>query len=299
MKGEGMSLRSRTRFVRESLDIPFQQAQSAIRALGERTAALSSSTGVPLKYSDLVLVQETELREELRRVIQARPDITAFGLGVFDQDRKRRAQVEEELRSGQEEMLRPKELLNFVLCCEWLDQVERTKRPTRKHHSYGHKHRVERWLGAFKGFGCHISNGMFIAAAIHKGFEIRATRPGSPNCYLNVSTKSVAALDKEIEKVTEIRRLVAAARSGRSMAFTIDGVPVVGPRGPESVESLCGIKPARFKALCSSGAWLAETGFAPVPPRPDVPTSTWYVPIESLEIARRVWSTQQWSSPAA
>ena len=294
-----MSLRSRARFVRESLNISFQQALSAIRALGERTAALSRATGVPLKYSDLTLVQEGELQQQLRGVVQAHPDLTAFGLGVYNQGRKSPSQVGQEVRLGQEEMLQPKEMLNFVLCCEWLDQVERTKRPTRKHQSYGYKHRVERWLGAFKGFGCHISNGMFIAAAVHKGFEIQATRPGSPNCYLNISSRSVAALDKEIEMITEIRQLVAAARSGRSMAFMIDGIPVVGPRGPQSVEALCNIKPSRFEALCSSGEWEAETGFAPVPPRQDVPTSTWFVPLESLEAARRVWADQERSNPAA
>jgi len=294
-----MSLRSRARFVQARLSIPFQQAQAAIRALGERTAEVSRSTGAPLKFADLVLIQEPLLRDQISAVVRRRPEITAFGLGVFDQERKPRSQVTREIQEGQEEMFEPEKLMNFLMCCEWIDQLERTKRPTDRHDSYGHKHRVERWQGAFRAVESHVSNGMMIAAAIHKGLEVRPTHPGSPNCHMNLSARSIAALDKEVEAIRRIWRLVEAAKSGRGAAFEIDGIPVVGPRGPSSVEALCGIKPSTFKALCASGRWETETGHAPFAPRPDVPTSTWFAPVESLECACRLWSERRRSTDSA
>lgn len=58
--------------------------------------------------------------------------------------------------------------------------------PVRRISSYGYKHQAER-LQQERGAPSHyIANGMFIAAALDLGFEIRRI-PGSPNVYLNIA----------------------------------------------------------------------------------------------------------------
>ncbi|WP_198120382.1 hypothetical protein [Massilia rhizosphaerae] len=59
--------------------------------------------------------------------------------------------------------------------------------------SYGLKHQVEyfcRTLPSEHDSGDYVSNGSFICAALHLGFEVRATRLGGPNVHVNISSRS-------------------------------------------------------------------------------------------------------------
>lgn len=70
---------------------------------------------------------------------------------------------------------------------------------TRGTSSYGYKHVAEQDLRKadeavpgvlspqYSARGWYISNGAFIAAALHLGYKIRRTHPGSPNVFLNFS----------------------------------------------------------------------------------------------------------------
>ena len=53
--------------------------------------------------------------------------------------------------------------------------------------SYGLKHGADRFAGRY------VANGMLIAAALAIGFSVRPTHPGSPNAFLNISLKPLAA----------------------------------------------------------------------------------------------------------
>lgn len=72
----------------------------------------------------------------------------------------------------------------FIKTCDWLTQVEKTKGIRRTTpSSYGLKHIAEKDIG-------YISNGVFIAAAIHCGFKY--TREANP--HFNMSPESIAAI---------------------------------------------------------------------------------------------------------
>lgn len=63
--------------------------------------------------------------------------------------------------------------------------------------SYGLKHLVEHALDIeTKGKINYVSNGTLILAMYDAGYRIKRERKASPNCYFNVSKKSVAKLSK-------------------------------------------------------------------------------------------------------
>lgn len=67
--------------------------------------------------------------------------------------------------------------------------------------SYGLKHLVERYLQAeTKGEINYVSNGTLILAMHDAGFRIKRMDSSSPNCYFNVSKKSINYLEKRISE---------------------------------------------------------------------------------------------------
>lgn len=80
---------------------------------------------------------------------------------------------------------------SFEKVCQWLNDqgISKIKTMNRNHTSYGYKHMVEENLGGY------ISNGIFIAAAIHCGFDYKIT-PGSLNVEFNISEKSISKLKR-------------------------------------------------------------------------------------------------------
>lgn len=199
-----MSLSSRANHLQEKLGFRHQQATEAIKRFGECSGELAKTQGWSLKQSDEFLAQEDTLRAQVLAVQARDPAVTAFGLGIFDQFRResRGEDVAAKFQHERDEMLTMPSLGQFAFCCEWLRGVERTKNINTRFNSYGHKHRVEGF------YGVYISNGMFIAAAIHLEFLVRRDSPHSPNCCINVSARSIKAMDAEADR----RR--AAVRAG-------------------------------------------------------------------------------------
>ena len=113
--------------------------------------------------------------------MKTEPLLTDFGLGLpyGTKIRSRRKKMKEEkarLISKQ---------LQFELVCRWLNEVEKTESINSSHTSYFLKHIAER--------GCeigHISNGVFIAAAIYCGFSYKTAR-NHPNVVFNMSQASI------------------------------------------------------------------------------------------------------------
>lgn len=114
-------------------------------------------------------------QDDIQAVIDKLPTLGAFGLGLYlagrDMDRDR------------EELLRSTERCTRV--CEWLADLKPTKYVSGIYGSYGLKHIAEEEIG-------YITNGVFIASAVHCGFPFQPYR-NSPNVAFGISAKSIKA----------------------------------------------------------------------------------------------------------
>lgn len=94
----------------------------------------------------------------------------------------------------------------FERSLEFLQRCEKTKSANRRHTSYGWKHVAERWhRKTHPGENPYIANGMFIAAALSLGFKVTASEYGGPNCFLNISEKSIPVAEDNTEMRQERR----------------------------------------------------------------------------------------------
>jgi hypothetical protein len=118
-------------------------------------------------------------REEIQAVIDRIPDLNAFGVGRFD--RLRQEHTSAFIESQRAALLASAEACTKI--CEWLAQIGKTKKPNPYAGSYFLKHVVEEEIG-------YVTNGAFIAAAVHCGFDYKGD-PGSSNLYFNMSKKSI------------------------------------------------------------------------------------------------------------
>jgi hypothetical protein len=110
--------------------------------------------------------------EAIATVMRAWPNLGYFGLEhshKFEIDRKRLAG-----QHAAEE---------FIRAVSWLEKVPKRKTFNPCNTSYGIKEAAERWSGDY------ISNGVFIAAAIHAGFRVEQL-PGSPNVQIGIATSA-------------------------------------------------------------------------------------------------------------
>jgi uncharacterized protein (TIGR02996 family) len=135
-----------------------------------------------LAYADWLMDRESELREHIAAVAASVQPLNAFGIGVYrdvpPHERK------EQIAAGRIRLLNATR--EFALCRAWLAD----KNPIRNPHanSYGLKHRVER------RFGHYVTNGTFIAAAIHDAFPYRISL-SSPNVDFGISKRSLRGGD--------------------------------------------------------------------------------------------------------
>ena len=125
----------------------------------------------------------------IRAVVSQLPQLTDFGVGIF-QNGRGLSEVErnKKIKEEQEALIQSVEAFNKT--CSWLSQIDKLKNINYKHSSYGLKHIAENDIG-------YITNGVFIAAAIHCGFEFK-TEFGSPNVCFNMSEKSIKNAEKRI-----------------------------------------------------------------------------------------------------
>jgi hypothetical protein len=131
---------------------------------------------------------DQSIRDKIQASIDILPNLTAFGVGIYGGGRgMTRDERERDLREGQAHLLSMES--DFVKTCEWLESIEKRKTINPNHSSYGLKHLAEKSVG-------YITNGLFIAAAIHCGFKFKI-RPGSPNAAFNMSEKSLRKKEAE------------------------------------------------------------------------------------------------------
>lgn len=122
-------------------------------------------------------------KRDVQRIMDEVPGLNDFGIGVFNQRRKKPEEREKELAEGKAQLLDSVDACNKV--CEWLASIDKIATINHRHSSYGLKHVAEEDIG-------YVTNGVFITAAIYCGYKFRVT-PGSPNVEFGMSEKSIKA----------------------------------------------------------------------------------------------------------
>jgi hypothetical protein len=128
-----------------------------------------------------------DARQSIEQVIASYPSLNPNGFCVFDL--ASRGQPDFNAGGYQNELLTDDACRQFNLAVAWLDQCTRTKTINRRQSSYDLKDEVEDWTTPRS----YVSNGAFIAAAIHLGYKTILT-DGYPNAHLNISKKERPAL---------------------------------------------------------------------------------------------------------
>jgi hypothetical protein len=119
-------------------------------------------------------------RNEIASVIRQVPSLTSFGIGLFHNgkgmspDEKKAA-----MQQSQNELLDARDQCSKI--CDWLRSIGKIKSINTRHTSYGLKHIAANAIG-------YTSNGEFICAAIHMGFDYRIV---GPNAQFNMSERDL------------------------------------------------------------------------------------------------------------
>lgn len=128
-------------------------------------------------------VRYAEPRAQIQAVMAQYSDLSAFGFGVF-QGTKSLAERKAEFDRDRVAMLSGASVEQFLRAVEYLAKQPRRKTINRKRTSYGLKHDLERYSSDMGLNNTYVTNGMFIAAAIHLGFMVE--RDG-PNAMFNIA----------------------------------------------------------------------------------------------------------------
>jgi hypothetical protein len=135
-------------------------------------------------------------RNDIAAAIARMPDLNDFGATLSRDDRKLQPdQRAAKLRELQDELLDAERACTKV--CEWLEGMGKIKSINRGWNSYGLKH-----LFSDQANMPYVTNGQFIAAAIHCGFEFEIN-PIDASVSFNISERSI----KEAEKSRDTTRL--------------------------------------------------------------------------------------------
>ncbi len=131
-------------------------------------------------------------KQDFLTAIGKEPHLIDFGIRCsFHIDRKKTAKENKEIFLNQREAFSQSGLREFSLCCEWLQDCNQRKTINTSFSSYRLKHMVEAWAKKSGRDDYYVSNGAFIAAAIHMGFDWKPDFD-SPNVRFNISGKSPA-----------------------------------------------------------------------------------------------------------
>ncbi len=109
-------------------------------------------------------------KEEYLQLIEQHPKLTMYGFGIDHStpqlmgDGTQFELARQELRDGYQE---------FLYCCQW---IELNPKLSGRETSYNWKHRVSGWLANQNIRANYIGEGIFIIAAIHKGYKIHKMR---------------------------------------------------------------------------------------------------------------------------
>jgi hypothetical protein len=189
-KGSALHRLRQRMALRLEVDVPGAPATTYLldgetQVVGRPKAASKTEEDVPCTPDGL-----EEARQIVRALLDRDEDLRLHGVflpqlvNLQPQD-SREAKVEKrksEHKAQRTEMLNEAAIGAFIACCKWLDGAARTKAPNKTISSYGAKHVVEGLTGLY------IPNGVFIAAAMYKRFEMKRDYP-SPNVTLGIGKR--------------------------------------------------------------------------------------------------------------
>jgi hypothetical protein len=121
-------------------------------------------------------------KADIQAVIDRLPRLTYLGIGVFDERKLPAEERQAKFLELQRTLLDSEEECTRV--CGWLAPMGKTKTMNPHHSSYRLKHLAENATGDY------VSNGAFIAAAIHMGFPFTIVE-GSANVDFGISERSL------------------------------------------------------------------------------------------------------------
>ncbi|MCH8863535.1 MAG: hypothetical protein IID51_13665 [Proteobacteria bacterium] len=133
---------------------------------------------VAIKFSDQVGAIEDARTQE--------PNLTRSGFAYKDKPGRTQADINAEIERDRKQPIGFFAVEEFMRACEFLSQKEKRTTINKDSNSYGLKHEAERFHKKNGASNPYVSNGMFIAAAIHLGFKIKKV---GPNAYLNISSR--------------------------------------------------------------------------------------------------------------
>lgn len=141
------------------------------------------------------LTSEKLTVNDFLKALEKEPYLIDFGIRC-SQHIDRNKSKEENLASFQalRESFSNSGFKEFAVCCEWLSGCTKRKTINMSYSSYGLKHMVEARMKRLGREDYYVSNGAFIAAAIHMGFDWKPDFD-SPNVRFNISKKSPAILE--------------------------------------------------------------------------------------------------------
>jgi hypothetical protein len=147
------------------------------------------------EYGDITITK-AEASLLLQIALNVLPDLTYFGIGIYEQWKVRRTlgpdAVALQIAHGRKKL--EDNLDQIAIAAAWIKGIEPTQTLNKRHTSYGYKHLVEDWtrrrIKAGESIPSYISNGSFIAAAVGLGLKFKQDGV-SPNAFFNFSERSV------------------------------------------------------------------------------------------------------------
>lgn len=116
-------------------------------------------------------------------IMAANPELSDHGFGVFEGHRLSPQERAERLAQDRQDLLSPDGLNGIQRASEWLLKQKRRLAINRRiGSSYLLKHFAEDDVG-------YVTNGQFIAAAMLIGMKVQRCPRGSPNAFLNISSR--------------------------------------------------------------------------------------------------------------
>lgn len=132
--------------------------------------------------------------QDFLSAIEKEPYLIDFGIRCGSHiDWKKTAEENKAIYLSERESFQATGFSEFRICCKWLQGCNQRKTINTSLSSYRLKHMVEKWARKTGRGDQYVSNGAFIAAAIHMGFDWKPVFD-SPNVMFNISGKSSAIM---------------------------------------------------------------------------------------------------------
>ena len=93
--------------------------------------------------------------------------------------------TDEKFQQEREKMLTNDALDQFQSACDWVRLMQPIKTIYPRPSSYGLKHTAENYMDTY------ITNGVFIAVALHFEYRYKLCHENSPNCSFNMSKMTI------------------------------------------------------------------------------------------------------------